>query len=110
MRFSILAALAFAGWALATPVPLEDKLVESVVERAIEKRAPPSISGLNFNIDGTTKYFAGSNAYWIGFLTNNADVDTVMSHLQTAGVKVLRVWGKFFFERANDGELTVIRF
>jgi len=23
----------------------------------------------------------GTNSYWIGFLTNNADVDLVMSHL-----------------------------
>ena len=26
-------------------------------------------------------------------MTNNADVDLVMSHLQTSGIKVLRVWG-----------------
>ncbi|KAI9709713.1 MAG: mannan endo-1,4-beta-mannosidase A-1 [Bogoriella megaspora] len=50
-------------------------------------------NGLMFNIDGTTKYYVGTNSYWIGFLTNNADVDTVMSHLQTTGVKILRVWG-----------------
>ena len=53
----------------------------------------PSRNGMLFEIDGTTKYFAGTNAYWIGFLTNNADVDLVMSHLQTSGLKVLRVWG-----------------
>ncbi|KAF2497543.1 glycoside hydrolase [Lophium mytilinum] len=50
-------------------------------------------SGTKFTIDGVTKYFAGTNAYWIGFLTNNADVDTVMSHLQSSGLKILRVWG-----------------
>ncbi|KAF2803636.1 endo-beta-1,4-mannanase [Mytilinidion resinicola] len=51
-------------------------------------------SGTKFTIDGVTKlYFAGTNAYWIGFLTNNADVDTVMSHLQSSGLKTLRVWG-----------------
>ncbi|KAL9113723.1 MAG: hypothetical protein Q9227_002168 [Pyrenula ochraceoflavens] len=49
--------------------------------------------GTKFNIDGVSKYFAGTNSYWIGFLTNNADVDLVMSHLKTAGIKVLRVWG-----------------
>jgi mannan endo-1,4-beta-mannosidase len=48
---------------------------------------------LFFNIDGTTKYFAGTNSYWIGFLTNNADVDLVMTHLLTFGIKVLRAWG-----------------
>ena len=49
--------------------------------------------GDSFNIDGVTSYFAGTNSYWIGFLTNNADVDLVMSHLQTSGIKILRVWG-----------------
>lgn len=50
-------------------------------------------SGTLFNIDGKTGYFAGTNSYWIGFLTNNADIDLVMSHLQTSGLKILRVWG-----------------
>ncbi|MCJ1441346.1 MAG: Mannose-6-phosphate isomerase [Stictis urceolatum] len=51
------------------------------------------VSGTKFVIDGKAQYFAGTNSYWIGFLTNNADVDLVMSHLQTSGLKVLRVWG-----------------
>ncbi|KAK7714409.1 mannan endo-1,4-beta-mannosidase A-2 [Diaporthe eres] len=51
------------------------------------------VSGTLFNVDGKTGYFAGTNSYWIGFLTNNADVDLVMSHLQTSGLKILRVWG-----------------
>lgn len=50
-------------------------------------------SGNLFNIDGKTGYFAGTNSYWIGFLTNNADIDLVMSHLQTSGLQILRVWG-----------------
>ena len=97
MRFHKAAALAFTGLTLATPVFKEDQLAarsEDVVERTIEKRANPSISGLKFNIDGVTQYFAGTNSYWIGFLTNNADVDLVMSHLKSSGLKVLRVWGK----------------
>ena len=51
------------------------------------------MSGTSFNIDGHTGYFAGTNSYWIGFLTNNDDVDLVMSHLAASGLKVLRVWG-----------------
>ncbi|KAJ5159080.1 Glycoside hydrolase superfamily [Penicillium coprophilum] len=51
------------------------------------------VDGLNFNINGETKYFAGTNAYWLPFLTNNADVDSVFKHLQQAGLKVLRTWG-----------------
>lgn len=97
MRFFKAAVLAFAGLTLATPVPMEDEMVErgeEVVEHTLTKRANPSVSGLKFNIDGSTSYFVGTNTYWIGFLTNNADVDTVMSHLQSTGIKVLRVWGK----------------
>ncbi|GIC93185.1 glycoside hydrolase 5 family protein [Aspergillus udagawae] len=52
-----------------------------------------STSGLQFSIDGKTGYFAGSNSYWIGFLTNNADVDLVFNHMKQSGLKILRVWG-----------------
>ncbi|KAI3538532.1 mannanase [Colletotrichum filicis] len=53
----------------------------------------PSASGTKFTIDGQTKYFAGSNSYWISFLTNNADVDLVMDNVAKAGLKIFRVWG-----------------
>ena len=53
----------------------------------------PSTSGTSFVIDGKKGYFAGSNSYWLPFLTNDADVDLVMSHLQQSGLKILRVWG-----------------
>lgn len=49
--------------------------------------------GLKFNIDGETKYFAGTNSYWLPFQTNNADVDSVFKNLQQSGLKILRVWG-----------------
>lgn len=35
----------------------------------------------------------GTNSYWIGFLTDNADVDLCMSDIAATGLKVLRVWG-----------------
>jgi len=50
-------------------------------------------NGNVFEINGKTEYFAGTNTYWISFLTNNADVDLVMSHIAASGLKVLRVWG-----------------
>ncbi|KAI1103589.1 carbohydrate-binding module family 1 [Jackrogersella minutella] len=53
----------------------------------------PKTDGLLFNIDGETKYFAGTNSYWISFLTNNADVDKTFDALARAGHKILRVWG-----------------
>lgn len=52
-----------------------------------------SASGTQFSIDGKTGYFAGSNSYWIGFLSNNADVDLVFNHMKESGLKILRVWG-----------------
>ncbi|KAJ5412792.1 hypothetical protein N7465_005097 [Penicillium sp. CMV-2018d] len=51
------------------------------------------VDGHKFNIDGETKYFAGANAYWLPFQTNNADVDSVFKNLKESGLKVLRVWG-----------------
>ncbi|KAJ9133937.1 Glycoside hydrolase [Coniochaeta hoffmannii] len=50
-------------------------------------------NGTRFTIDGETAYFAGTNSYWIGFLTNNKDVDTVLDHISQSGLKILRVWG-----------------
>ncbi|KAH8602173.1 glycoside hydrolase superfamily [Bisporella sp. PMI_857] len=93
MKFSIAAIVAFTGLAVATPVLSGNDLNQRATSPSIEKRANPSVSGLKFNINGVTQYFAGTNSYWIGFLTNNADVDLVMSHLKSSGLKVLRVWG-----------------
>lgn len=53
----------------------------------------PTTSGLLFDIDGTTKYFAGTNCYWCGFLTADEDVDHVFSDIASSGLKVVRVWG-----------------
>ncbi|CAK7206698.1 hypothetical protein SEUCBS139899_009502 [Sporothrix eucalyptigena] len=55
--------------------------------------AVPTTSGLRFAVNGATTYLAGSNSYWIGFLTKNADVDVVLDHIAASGLKVLRVWG-----------------
>lgn len=50
--------------------------------------------GLRFFINGSTlDYIAGTNAYWLPFLTNNADVDSIFDHLQQTGLKMLRTWG-----------------
>ncbi|KAI1818192.1 glycoside hydrolase family 5 protein [Poronia punctata] len=78
--------LALAGLAAALPA------VMSTITKS-SAAAFPSTSGLEFQIDGKTGYFAGTNAYWIGFLTNDADVDKTLDELQEAGLKILRVWG-----------------
>jgi mannan endo-1,4-beta-mannosidase len=55
--------------------------------------AQSTTNGTRFSIDGVTKYFAGSNSYWISFLTNDKDVDTAMGNVAKSGLKILRVWG-----------------
>jgi mannan endo-1,4-beta-mannosidase len=98
MKILQILLLSVVGLATATPFPLssvtQTEAGNEATSSELEKRATfPSVSGLKFNIDGSTVYFAGTNAYWIGFLTSNTDVDTVMDHLQFSGLKVLRVWG-----------------
>jgi mannan endo-1,4-beta-mannosidase len=88
LKAVVTALAAWATFAQAAPVDSHEG------SSALSPRASyVTTSGPFFNIDGTTKYFAGTNSYWIGLLTNNADVDLVMTHLQTSGIKVLRVWG-----------------
>lgn len=78
----------------------------------------PSTNGLQFTIDGETQYAAGSNSYWIGFLTNNDDVDLVLKHMQRSDLKILRVWGfndvntepsegTVWYQKHSNGESTI---
>ncbi|KAK3954464.1 glycoside hydrolase superfamily [Pseudoneurospora amorphoporcata] len=60
---------------------------------SLVQAAPPTANGTRFSVDGETRYFAGTNSYWIGFLTNNCDVDTVLDHISSSGLKILRIWG-----------------
>lgn len=55
--------------------------------------ATSTINGTRFSIDGLTKYYAGTNSYWISFLTNDADINLVMDNISKSGLKILRVWG-----------------
>ncbi|KAG9239575.1 mannan endo-1,4-beta-mannosidase A [Amylocarpus encephaloides] len=91
MKIYTIASLAWATFASA--IPLSPQSANLQTTSAVDDTIFSSVSGLKFNIDGETKYFAGTNSYWIGFLTNNADIDLVMSHLKTSKLKVLRVWG-----------------
>lgn len=78
----------------------------------------PTTSGLDFEIDGKQSYFAGSNSYWIGFLTNNDDVDLVLDHMDESGLRILRVWGfndvntvpssgTVYYQLLKDGTATI---
>lgn len=80
--------LSFTAAALAIASPLS-----STPDGPRTSNSFPKVNGLHFEIDGKTQYYAGSNSYWIPFLTDNQDVDHVMSDLQKSGLKVLRVWG-----------------
>ncbi|PMD38679.1 glycoside hydrolase family 5 protein [Hyaloscypha variabilis F] len=98
MRLLQIILLSVVGLTTATPFLTDsvnqERDVQELSSSDLQKRATfPSASGLKFNIDGSTSYYAGTNSYWIGFLTSNTDVDTVMSHLKASGLKVLRVWG-----------------
>lgn len=84
MRY--LTALTLSLCSLATALPATQ------LARA-DTPAIPSKNGTHFVIDGKTGYFAGSNSYWIGFLTNDKDVDLVLDHLSESGLKILRIWG-----------------
>lgn len=67
MRLFNAIMVAFIGLAIATPIAMEDELVERTHQNkgfSLDKRPTiPSVSGLKFNIDGTTAYFAGTNTY-----------------------------------------------
>ena len=42
-------------------------------------------AGRLFNLAGKVEYFAGSNAWWLAHLLNNADVDLVLSEVANVG-------------------------
>jgi mannan endo-1,4-beta-mannosidase len=94
---NLIALASFVGAACALPTTSwsGNKATSSshITRRAANASSFPSTSGTNFVIDGKQQYFAGTNTYWIGFRTNNADVDLVMKNIASSGMKVLRVWG-----------------
>ena len=46
-----------------------------------------------FHLHLPLRTFAGTNAYWLPFLTSDADVDTTFKAVAAAGLKVVRTWG-----------------
>ncbi|KKY18530.1 putative b-mannanase [Phaeomoniella chlamydospora] len=85
MHFSLsLAAFLAAPLTLAAPATVNAKAV-----------------GRLFSLNGTVTYFAGTNAWWLGHLTEDADVDTAMSEIAASQEKVVRVWG-FGNSNVND--------
>ncbi|KAI5791926.1 glycoside hydrolase superfamily [Geopyxis carbonaria] len=68
MRFSTLVSLAAGVTSMVAAAPT------AVQKRALSK-------------------FTGTNAYWLPFLTNDADVDTTLAAVKDAGLTVVRTWG-----------------
>ncbi|KAI0599635.1 glycoside hydrolase superfamily [Biscogniauxia sp. FL1348] len=77
--------------ALASPVAEDKRNVTAPVANAASTFA--KTDGLLFNIDGVSQYYAGTNCYWCGFLTEDEDVDKVFSDIAASGLKIVRVWG-----------------
>jgi len=55
--------------------------------------ANAKIAGRLFDIDGRVEYFAGTNAWWLGHLSVNSDVDTALDQIVSSNYKIVRVWG-----------------
>jgi mannan endo-1,4-beta-mannosidase len=91
---NIITIASLAGAACAIPTTRRSGVEDTSSSLALRQTSAfPSASGTSFVIDGEQQYFAGTNTYWIGFQTNNADVDLVMKNIAGSGMKVLRVWG-----------------
>ncbi len=61
--------------------------------------APPASQGTVFSLEGHTEYFVGTNAWWLGHLPSDADVEQSFMEIASTDLKVVRVWG---FGNANS--------
>ncbi|KUM56648.1 hypothetical protein ACN42_g10566 [Penicillium freii] len=63
--------LASSGGSTTTLLTTTTKTATTTKATVISARGTgfPTTNGLDFEIDGKKSYFAGSNSYWIGFLT-----------------------------------------
>ncbi|CAK7237571.1 hypothetical protein SEUCBS140593_010015 [Sporothrix eucalyptigena] len=59
----------------------------------VSKEPFAKTAGQLFDINGTVGYFAGTNAWWLGHLTKNEDVDKAMQEIVDTKYKIVRVWG-----------------
>ncbi|KAJ5457380.1 hypothetical protein N7530_012654 [Penicillium desertorum] len=106
------------GTTLSTKVSTTTSKTTTTTKATASATGFPTTNGLEFEIDGKTNYFAGSNSYWIGFLTNNHDVDLVFDHMAESGLRILRVWGfndvntvpssgTVYYQLLKDGTATI---
>ncbi|TLD16001.1 uncharacterized protein PgNI_02240, partial [Pyricularia grisea] len=93
----LVALLAGGGGVSALTVPQARTSAPVESQQQPQPRSVPAgfatTNGTHFMIDGETQYLVGSNAYWLPFLTNNADVDLALDQIAASGIKILRTWG-----------------
>jgi hypothetical protein len=89
----LLSVLAFLGGAAAVHAQSIIRAQPALLADAPTNSSFAKADGTRFNIDGVTKYYAGSNSYWLAFQTNNADIDKVLDNFVSSGLKIFRIWG-----------------
>lgn len=84
MRFTI-TALSFVliTSALSAPTLLSAESAQPSTAYPIgqTKGSNAKVAERLFNIDGKVEYFAGSNAWWLAHLSENADVDAALKQV-----------------------------
>ena len=86
MRLLQVVALAtgfFLTYTSAISIPKDALQKIETRNQPIQKRVvtASSPSGRLFDIDGKVQYFAGTNAWWLGYLTSDDDLDIAMSEI-----------------------------
>lgn len=101
LRIFLAAALATAG--LAAALPMEPSAPPAYMPPSVPigtARGPNARTvGRQFEIDGKVQYFAGTNAWWLGYLLNDSDTEYAMSRIAKTGYKTVRTWA---FYSTND--------
>ncbi|OIW28323.1 glycoside hydrolase [Coniochaeta ligniaria NRRL 30616] len=64
------------------------------------------VSGRLFEIDGKIGYFSGTNAWWLGHLENDDDVDIATQQIADTGYTIVRVWGFGDTDKIKDNKTT----
>lgn len=90
MKYQLASLLALAGAVTAVPAPAPAAAIlpasaqgpACVYPIGQHPTAPPKAVGRVFEIDGQVEYFAGTNAWWLGHLNNNSDIDTSLAEIK----------------------------
>lgn len=89
MRHTTISVAALAGLtalASAAAVPFVSDYTAPSVKFGYTNLKKATVNGRLFNLNGGATYFAGTNAWWLPYLTESSDVDLVLSEI--AGVRI----------------------